>query len=84
MNAVSARVYRNETRRALDKLDEALNAKSDAERRDRHQEAAAIIQEYQSFVGSDATLAIIDENGFTKSTIRAEVTGTLAELAANF
>ena len=43
--------------RLLDKLDEALNAKSEAERRDRHQEAAAIIQEYQSFAGSDATLA---------------------------
>lgn len=70
--------------RLLDKLDEALNAKSDEERRGRHQEAAGIIKEYQSFVASDPTLALIDENGFTKSTIRSEVTSVLAGLAGKF
>jgi hypothetical protein len=68
----------------LDKLDEALNAKSDEQRRERHQEAAAIIQEYQSFVAGDPTIALIDANGFTPTTIRTEVTSTLANLAGKF
>ncbi len=68
----------------LDKLDEALNAKSDEQRRERHQEAAAIIQEYQSFVAGDPTIALIDANGFTPTTIRTEVTSTLASLAGKF
>jgi len=70
--------------RLLDKLDEALNATSDEQRRGRHQEAAGIIKEYQAFVASDPTLAMIDENGFTKSTIRDQVAGTLTELAGKF
>lgn len=68
----------------LDKLDQALNAKTDEQRQSHHQEAAGIIKQYQSFVAGDPMLAIIDENGFTKSTIRTEVIGTLSELAGKF
>lgn len=70
--------------RLLDKLDEALNAQGDEQRRGRHQEAAGIIKEYQAFVASDPTLAMIDENGFTKSTIRSELVNTLGALAGKF
>lgn len=70
--------------RLLDKLDEALNAKSDEQRRGFHQEAGGIIKEYQSFVASDATLAMIDENGFTNSTIRTAVADALNGLAGKF
>jgi hypothetical protein len=68
----------------MDKLDQALNAKTDEQRRAYHSEAAEIIKQYQAFVAGDAMLAVIDENGFTKSTIRNEVTGTLSELAGKF
>src|SRR5438105_4116377 len=69
--------------RLIDKLDEALNAKED-ERDSRHAEAANIIQEYQAFVAADPMLKEIDDNGFTKTTIRASVVKTLGELAAQF
>lgn len=68
----------------MDKLDEALNAKTDEQRRSHHDEAAQIIKQYQAFVAGDSMLAVIDENGFTKSTIRNEVVGTLTELAGKF
>ncbi len=68
----------------IDKLDEALNAKTDEQRRGQHDEAAQIIKEYQAFVAGDSMLAVIDENGFTNSTIRKDVVGTLTELAGKF
>jgi hypothetical protein len=70
--------------RLIDKLDEALNANTEEQRQARHQEAAGIIKEYQAFAASDPTLAMIDENGFTQSTIRNAVASTLADLAGKF
>jgi cellobiose-specific phosphotransferase system component IIA len=68
----------------MDKLDEALNAKTDEQRGAHHSEAAQIIKQYQAFVAGDSMLAVIDENGFTNSTIRKDVIGTLTELAGKF
>ncbi len=70
--------------RLIDKLDEALNAQTDDVRRARHAEAAVIIKEYQAFAASSETLATVDLNGFTQSSIQSAVQSTLAELAAKF
>jgi hypothetical protein len=70
--------------RLIDKLDEALNAASDAERQARHKEAGKIVLEYQAFAAGDPMLATIDENGFTKTTIREAVASTLKDLAGKW
>lgn len=70
--------------RLIDKLDEALNAKTEEERRSRHHEAGKIVKEYQDFAASDPTLATVDENGFAQTSIRSAVATTLADLAAKF
>jgi len=70
--------------RLIDKLDEALNAKTFTDRQSRHAEAAGIVKEYQAFVNGDALLAQIDKNGFTSTNIRAAATTALGELAAKF
>jgi hypothetical protein len=66
--------------RLIDKLDEALNA-NEQERDLRHAEAMGIVKEYLRFVAADPMLKEIDENGFTKTTIRASVVKTLTDLA---
>ena len=63
--------------RLIDKLDEALNAKDQSERANRHAEAAGIIKEYKAFVDGDALLAAIDSNGFMNSSIRTSLVSTL-------
>lgn len=70
--------------RLLDTLDDALNAKDQAARESHHAQAAALIKEYQGFLDGDPILAAIDNNGFTKSSIRSSVAGTLTELAGRF
>ncbi len=67
--------------RLIDKLDEALNA-SGEERAALNREAAVIVAQYQAFVSGDATIARIDANGFTATTIRPTVEATLKALAA--
>jgi len=66
--------------RLIDKLDEALQASGPA-RQQLHQQALAIVDEYRSFVASDALIAQIDANGFVDTAIRAEAERTLAQLA---
>src|SRR3954465_9007651 len=70
--------------RLIDKLDEALNAKDQSDRANRHAEAAGIIKEYKAFVDGDAMLAAIDSNGFMNSSIRTSLVSTLSDLAGNF
>jgi hypothetical protein len=67
--------------RLIDKLDEALNAKTEDERTARQGEAAGIIKEYQDFVTGDPLIASIDASGFGNTSIRTTAVSTLSALA---
>jgi len=63
-----------------DKLDEALNAQSQA-RPALYAEAVVLIGKYRAFVDSDPVMAHLDNNGFVPLTVRAALSNTLALLA---
>lgn len=50
--------------RLIDKLDEALNATLEDERRARQDEAREIIDEYLDYIRTDELLQAVDDNGF--------------------
>jgi len=67
--------------RLITVLDTALGAAAE-ERQSLRARAAELVKEYQSFIDSDALIALIDENGFTPTTIRGDAQKVLADLAA--
>lgn len=68
--------------RLTDKLDEALNAKTDEQRTAHHTAAKGIIAEYIGYVGRDPMLAEIDDIDGCKVQIRSTLVSSLKVLAA--
>ncbi len=68
-------------KRLIDKLDEALNAKT-AEARDAlHQQAREIVQAYTDYVQGEPLFSDIDDNGFAPVTIASTLKSSLADMA---
>lgn len=63
--------------RLMDKLDEALNAATPADRQARHDEAREIVEEYVDFVESEDLMRDIDDNGFVGVAIASTLTTSL-------
>jgi hypothetical protein len=68
--------------RLNDKLDEAVNAMNAGERQVKRAEAKGLVQEYLSFTNGDPLLAVIDQNGFLATKVRASVLATLTALSS--
>jgi hypothetical protein len=66
--------------RLIDKLDEALNAADDIDRKRMQAQAQAITDEYLAFLGKDPLLAEIDDNPFAKVSVSASLRTTLTTL----
>jgi uncharacterized protein YpiB (UPF0302 family) len=69
--------------RLIEKLDEALNAKTPEDRRKLQTEARDIIDEYIDYMDSDDLLHDIDDNGFVDMQIQATVSGQLNAIGSN-
>jgi hypothetical protein len=69
--------------RLIDKLDEALNAKTPEDRRKLQTEARDIIDEYIDYMNSDDLLHDIDDNGFVDMQIQATVFEQLNTIGSN-
>ena len=63
--------------RLIDKLDEALNATLEDERRARQDEAREIIDEYLDYIRTDDMLQAIDDNGFVDVAIVSSLNACL-------
>ena len=69
--------------RLIDKLDDALNAKTPEDRSKLQTEARDIIDEYIDYMSSDELLHDIDDNGFVDMQIQATVSGQLNAIGSN-
>lgn len=61
----------------VDKLDDALNAKTPQDRQRLHQEASALMDRYRDYVSNDALVGELETNPFVPVAIRATVLRTL-------
>ena len=68
--------------RLVDKLDEALNAKTPEVRRKKHQEALAILKDYTTFIHSEPFIDRIDESGFAPTKIKQTCASVLTDLSS--
>lgn len=64
--------------RLIDKLDEALNATLEADRRARQDEAREIVDEYMDYIRADEFLQAIDDNDFVDVAIVSSLTACLS------
>lgn len=69
--------------RLIDKLDEALNASTEEDRRKAETEARDIVDEYVDYMKTDKLLHDIDDNGFIDLQIQATVSEQLKAISDN-